>query len=35
MAECLQTCGYEKSEPKVCAVKPAQRPDNWIKELKK
>jgi hypothetical protein len=35
MAECLQTCGYDKSEPKVCQVKPSARPDNWIKELKK
>lgn len=35
MAECLQTCGYDKTEPKMCMVKPAARPDNWIKELKK
>lgn len=35
MAECLQTCGYDKSEPKMCMVKPAVKPDNWIKELKK
>ena len=35
MKECLDTCGYSKSEPQVCAVKPSMKPDNWIRELKK
>jgi hypothetical protein len=34
MAECLKTCGYDSSEPNMVMVKPAMKPDNWIKELK-
>jgi len=35
MKECLDTCGYEKTEAKMVQVKPAIKPDNWIRELKK
>lgn len=34
MKECLDTCGYDKSEPQMCEVKPSMRVDNWIKVLK-
>lgn len=34
MAECLNTCGYDKTEPMMCEVKPSMRADNWIKVMK-
>jgi hypothetical protein len=34
MAECLSTCGYDKTEPMMCEVKPSMRADNWIKVMK-
>jgi hypothetical protein len=34
MKECLDTCGYEKTEPKMVEVKPSMKPDNWIKVMK-
>jgi hypothetical protein len=34
MKECLDTCGYDKTEPKMCEVKPAFKADNWIKTMK-
>ena len=34
MKECLDTCGYDKTEPKVVEVKPSMRADNWIKTMK-
>jgi hypothetical protein len=34
MKECLDTCGYDKTEPKMCEVKPAMRADNWVKVMK-
>lgn len=34
MQQCLDQCGYEKSEPMMCQVRSAMRADNWIKELK-
>jgi hypothetical protein len=34
MKECLDTCGYDKTEPQMCEVKPAQRADNWVKVMK-
>lgn len=34
MKECLDTCGYDKTEPRMCEVKPGMRVDNWIKSLK-
>lgn len=33
MAQCLQTCGYEGSEPNMVAVKPGMRFDAWKKAL--
>jgi len=35
MKECLDTCGYEKTDAKMVQVKPAIKADMWIKELKK
>lgn len=34
MKECLDTCGYDKTEPQMCEVKPAQRADNWVKVMR-
>ena len=34
MKECLDTCGYDKTEPKMVEVKPSMKPDNWIKVMK-
>lgn len=34
MKECLDTCGYDKTEPQMIEVKPAMRADNWIKVMK-
>lgn len=34
MKECLDTCGYDKTEPRMCEVKGAVRADGWIKSLK-
>lgn len=34
MQQCLDTCGYEKSTPSMCPVRPGMRLDAWIKELK-
>ena len=34
MKECLDTCGYDKTEPQMVEVKPAMRPDNWLKVMK-
>lgn len=33
MQQCLDQCGYEKSEPKMCQVRPGMRVDAWIRAL--
>jgi len=33
MKQCLETCGYESTPPKICAVKPGMRADAWVREL--
>ena len=34
MKECLDTCGYDKTEPQMVEVKPSMRADNWVKVMK-
>jgi hypothetical protein len=34
MKECLDTCGYDQSEPKMVEVKPSMKPENWVKVMK-
>ena len=34
MKECLDTCGYDKTEPKMVEVKPSMKPENWTKVMK-
>lgn len=34
MAECLNTCGYPKTEPNMVQVRPGMKVDAWIKALR-
>lgn len=34
MKQCLDTVGYDSSEPAMHAVRPGMRSDAWIRELK-
>lgn len=33
MKQCLDTCGYDSSEPQLFSVRPGMRVDAWIREL--